>query len=270
MRYGTLNHLNAHIVMQRHGNKRTPAEFKELREQWRSAKKDETERLARLERAEERYAVRSERSSILHNLQPAAQILLLWETAALRLRGTRSTISLLLSVPQQDTHLAWTRRCIPCPCSRNTSDHPTQYESGTPPQPGSTPDIQPNALIQAIRVGVSDLLPRELTPKANFQTSLAVAVPLHLAPHPSIMHVLLNYHHLTLHAPRYFIAHLFTIYALSSSPASCVIRITPEAKSEAMQQQQPPYDNGEMTLEDALLSEPPEDYRASVPHLLEA
>ena len=23
--YGTLNHLNAHIVMQRHGNKRTPA-----------------------------------------------------------------------------------------------------------------------------------------------------------------------------------------------------------------------------------------------------
>ncbi|KAI0251807.1 hypothetical protein BJV78DRAFT_1114471, partial [Lactifluus subvellereus] len=42
--YGTLNHLNAHIVMQRHGNKRTPAEFKELRKQWRKAKKDETER----------------------------------------------------------------------------------------------------------------------------------------------------------------------------------------------------------------------------------
>jgi len=43
--YGTLNHLNAHIVMQRHGNKRTPAEFKELRKEWRKAKKDELERL---------------------------------------------------------------------------------------------------------------------------------------------------------------------------------------------------------------------------------
>ncbi|KAI0272357.1 hypothetical protein BC834DRAFT_781980, partial [Gloeopeniophorella convolvens] len=38
--YGTLNHLNAHIVMQRHGSKRTPAEFKELRKQWRKAKKE--------------------------------------------------------------------------------------------------------------------------------------------------------------------------------------------------------------------------------------
>ncbi|KAI0255105.1 hypothetical protein BJV78DRAFT_1279704 [Lactifluus subvellereus] len=67
--------------MQQHGNKRTPA-GEELREEWRNAKKDETERLARLERAEERYAVRSERSSILHNLRPAAQILLAWKTAA--------------------------------------------------------------------------------------------------------------------------------------------------------------------------------------------
>ncbi|KAH9016584.1 hypothetical protein EDB85DRAFT_1823314, partial [Lactarius pseudohatsudake] len=41
--YGALNHLNAHIVMQCHGNKRTTAEFKELRKQWRKAKKDETE-----------------------------------------------------------------------------------------------------------------------------------------------------------------------------------------------------------------------------------
>ncbi|KAI0046203.1 hypothetical protein FA95DRAFT_1452286, partial [Auriscalpium vulgare] len=39
--YGTLNHLNAHIVMQRHGGKRTPGEFKELRKQWRKQKKDE-------------------------------------------------------------------------------------------------------------------------------------------------------------------------------------------------------------------------------------
>ncbi|EIN09564.1 hypothetical protein PUNSTDRAFT_66703, partial [Punctularia strigosozonata HHB-11173 SS5] len=38
--YGTLNHLNAHIGMQRHGEKRSPAEFKELRKQWRKAKKE--------------------------------------------------------------------------------------------------------------------------------------------------------------------------------------------------------------------------------------
>ncbi|KAF9461206.1 hypothetical protein BDZ94DRAFT_1196519 [Collybia nuda] len=38
--YGTLNHLNAHVTMQRHGVKRSPNEFKELRKQWRKAKKD--------------------------------------------------------------------------------------------------------------------------------------------------------------------------------------------------------------------------------------
>ncbi|TFK51827.1 hypothetical protein OE88DRAFT_1628801, partial [Heliocybe sulcata] len=39
--YGTLNHLNAHVVMQGHGQRRTPAEFKELRKQWRKQKKEE-------------------------------------------------------------------------------------------------------------------------------------------------------------------------------------------------------------------------------------
>ncbi|KAH9038291.1 hypothetical protein EDB84DRAFT_1397510 [Lactarius hengduanensis] len=37
--YGTLNHLNAHIVMERHGSKRTSAEFQELRKQQRKANK---------------------------------------------------------------------------------------------------------------------------------------------------------------------------------------------------------------------------------------
>ncbi|KNZ74629.1 hypothetical protein J132_06583 [Termitomyces sp. J132] len=37
--YGTLNHLNAHVTMQKHGPKRQPSEFKELRKQWRKAKK---------------------------------------------------------------------------------------------------------------------------------------------------------------------------------------------------------------------------------------
>ncbi|KAF8817423.1 hypothetical protein BYT27DRAFT_7126125 [Phlegmacium glaucopus] len=38
--YGTLNHLNAHVTMQKHGVKRSPNEFKELRKQWRKAKKE--------------------------------------------------------------------------------------------------------------------------------------------------------------------------------------------------------------------------------------
>ncbi|KAG5636681.1 hypothetical protein H0H81_007211 [Sphagnurus paluster] len=39
--YGTLNHLNAHVTMQKHGQKRSPNEFKELRKQWRKAKKSD-------------------------------------------------------------------------------------------------------------------------------------------------------------------------------------------------------------------------------------
>ncbi|KAI0765677.1 hypothetical protein BD413DRAFT_437238, partial [Trametes elegans] len=41
--YGTLNHLNAHVTMQRHGPKRSPNEFKELRKQWRQQKKEAEE-----------------------------------------------------------------------------------------------------------------------------------------------------------------------------------------------------------------------------------
>ncbi|ORX92656.1 hypothetical protein K493DRAFT_325273 [Basidiobolus meristosporus CBS 931.73] len=33
--YGTLNHLNAHVMMQKHGVKRLPSEFKELRKHWK-------------------------------------------------------------------------------------------------------------------------------------------------------------------------------------------------------------------------------------------
>ncbi|KAI8377670.1 uncharacterized protein BYT42DRAFT_472602, partial [Radiomyces spectabilis] len=39
--YGTLNHLNAHVCMQNHGPKRHPAEFKELRKQWRKQKREQ-------------------------------------------------------------------------------------------------------------------------------------------------------------------------------------------------------------------------------------
>ncbi|KAA1079557.1 hypothetical protein PGT21_015946 [Puccinia graminis f. sp. tritici] len=41
--YGTLNHLNAHISMQKHGPKRLPQEFKEIRKEWRARKKAEAE-----------------------------------------------------------------------------------------------------------------------------------------------------------------------------------------------------------------------------------
>ncbi|CAD6908050.1 unnamed protein product [Tilletia controversa] len=42
--YGTLNHLNAHVAMQKHGAKRLPTEFKDMRRAWRKAKRDEDQR----------------------------------------------------------------------------------------------------------------------------------------------------------------------------------------------------------------------------------
>ncbi|KAJ6172583.1 hypothetical protein N7470_001650 [Penicillium chermesinum] len=49
--YGTLNHLNAHVTMQSHGQKRTPEEFKEIRKEWKARKKEEeTQRKAIEER----------------------------------------------------------------------------------------------------------------------------------------------------------------------------------------------------------------------------
>lgn len=42
--YGTLNHLNAHVAMQKHGPKRSPSEFKDMRKAWRKQKKEEEQR----------------------------------------------------------------------------------------------------------------------------------------------------------------------------------------------------------------------------------
>lgn len=93
---------------------------------------------------------------------------------------------------------------------------------------------------------------------------LCAAVLLLLAPHPSILHVLLNYHYLTLHATRYFLVHLLVIYTLSflafSSLIVCLARDpgpVPDAQPLAEAQ---PETGGEISLEDALLSTPPEDY----------
>ncbi|KAJ2918160.1 hypothetical protein MD484_g2228, partial [Candolleomyces efflorescens] len=38
--YPTLNHLNAHITMQKHGPQRNPSEFKHLRKIWRKRRKE--------------------------------------------------------------------------------------------------------------------------------------------------------------------------------------------------------------------------------------
>ena len=80
--YGTRIHLDAHIIMQPHRSKRSSAgeihgilrdlnctvlpsvigiEFKELRKQWRKAKK---ERIARRERTQERFNMRSEQTGL--------------------------------------------------------------------------------------------------------------------------------------------------------------------------------------------------------------
>ena len=93
-----------------------------------------------------------------------------------------------------------------------------------------------------------------------------VAVVLLLAPHPSILYVLLNYHYLTLHAPYYFIAHLIIIYTLSflafSSLIACVARDPgpiPDVKAEEVAHDVGGGGGDDMSLEDALLSAPPSD-----------
>ncbi|KAH9980081.1 DHHC palmitoyltransferase-domain-containing protein [Lactifluus volemus] len=96
---------------------------------------------------------------------------------------------------------------------------------------------------------------------------LCIAVLLLLAPHPSILHVLLNYHYLTLHAPYYFVFHLLVIYTLSflafSSLIACVARDPGPVPDNAKPLEATATegdDGGDMSLEDALLSAPPDDY----------
>jgi palmitoyltransferase ZDHHC2/15/20 len=103
-------------------------------------------------------------------------------------------------------------------------------------------------------------------------TRSTVAVLLLLAPHPSILHVLLNYHYLTLRAPLYFVAHLLIIYAFSflafSSLIACVARDpgpVPDPKLEDVSGGSGGGGGGdgeEISIEDALLSTAPplDDY----------
>ncbi|GAA5933440.1 uncharacterized protein JCM15063_001314 [Sporobolomyces koalae] len=46
--YGTLNHLNSHKTMQKHGPRSTPAQFKEMRKAWRERKKAEAAEAAKI------------------------------------------------------------------------------------------------------------------------------------------------------------------------------------------------------------------------------
>lgn len=48
--YGTLNHLNIHVVLQKHGAKRTPQESREMRMAWQARRKEEQRRQLTFER----------------------------------------------------------------------------------------------------------------------------------------------------------------------------------------------------------------------------
>ncbi|THH16528.1 hypothetical protein EW146_g4125 [Bondarzewia mesenterica] len=89
---------------------------------------------------------------------------------------------------------------------------------------------------------------------------LCFAVVLILAPHPSLLYVLVNYHLLTLHSPLLFSIHLLVTYTLTfltfCSLIICVARDpgpVPDPKQETEQ-------DGEMSLTDALLVTQEDDY----------
>lgn len=67
--YGTLNHLNAHVTMQSHGQKRTPEEFKEIRKEWKARKKEEVENQRKADEERQRAAA----AAAAHNGAPEPQ-----------------------------------------------------------------------------------------------------------------------------------------------------------------------------------------------------
>ncbi|KAH9042324.1 hypothetical protein EDB84DRAFT_1559499 [Lactarius hengduanensis] len=177
--YGTLNHLNAHIVMQRHGNKRTPAEFKELRKQWRKAKKDETERMARLDGTEDRYKIGSEHATMQYPPQPyerqhrsysysrpplygpgvpgpemehqsvvgdtPARYPLSTETSSMRPQPIQTQYSYPVSSAPHSLYPV----APATPISPTWPEQSTQYEDSTPPHPGPAPG-HPHLPAQAV------------------------------------------------------------------------------------------------------------------------
>ncbi|KAB2579949.1 C2H2 finger domain transcription factor CON7 [Lasiodiplodia hormozganensis] len=73
--YGTLNHLNAHVTMQSHGQKRTPEEFKEIRKEWKAKKKEEeAQRKAEEERQRQAEQQRQAQNNEANNSNPETPI----------------------------------------------------------------------------------------------------------------------------------------------------------------------------------------------------
>lgn len=58
--YGTLNHLNCHIMLQKHGKKRLPSEFKELRERLKKRRRMQREKARQEKQKEERMQLEGE------------------------------------------------------------------------------------------------------------------------------------------------------------------------------------------------------------------
>ncbi|KAH9164709.1 hypothetical protein EDB89DRAFT_1911974 [Lactarius sanguifluus] len=127
-------------VKQRHGNKQTTAEFKELRKQWRKAKNDETERMARLDGTEDRYNIGSEHATMQYPPQPYERQHRSYSYGRPPLcgpgiPGPEWNTSRLSGIPQQAT-----------PISPTWPEQSTQYEGSTPPHPGPEVGIMDKGL----------------------------------------------------------------------------------------------------------------------------
>ncbi|KAI0029265.1 DHHC palmitoyltransferase-domain-containing protein, partial [Vararia minispora EC-137] len=87
---------------------------------------------------------------------------------------------------------------------------------------------------------------------------LALTVFFILLPHPSVLHILIYYHLITLHAPYYFIVHLAVLYALTFA-ALCYLIVLAVRDPGPIPQPTPKDADAEVSLADALLDSPEED-----------
>ncbi|CDR99142.1 related to putative C2H2 transcriptional regulator [Sporisorium scitamineum] len=70
--YGTLNHLNAHVAMQKHGPKRSPGEFKDMRKAWRKQKKEEEQQRQSRQLSQNEQALRPSFSGSSYTSTPSS------------------------------------------------------------------------------------------------------------------------------------------------------------------------------------------------------
>ncbi|ORZ24027.1 hypothetical protein BCR42DRAFT_317594 [Absidia repens] len=68
--YGTLNHLNSHVLMQSHGPKRHPSEFKEMRKEWRRQRKQREQHKKQAEKANQEQQQEQEQQQQQQQQQP--------------------------------------------------------------------------------------------------------------------------------------------------------------------------------------------------------